>query len=118
MFRNKPTAKNKGKIPVFIRRGVSPKKMFTASSGIFNLEKVQKTRATGTATPARVESQHAKVSDRVFSAGDNGLSMLEAYSEEKVSLNKVALDADAFDYNLFRGFHTFRKIKIKRYARY
>lgn len=64
-----------------------------ADGGIFNIEKGQKIRDIGSSITSRTESRHEK-QHRMFSAGDNESSMLEAYKEEKVSSIKVGI---AFD---------------------
>lgn len=104
MFRNKPTSRNKEKLLVVKKRIHSTTKM-NADGGIFNNEKGQKIRDIGSSTSSRAESRHESQPNRLFSAGDNGASMLEAYKEEKVSLVEGARCAFPFDYIFVSDFN-------------
>lgn len=86
MFANKPSAKTKAKQSGGQIRGQNTKKL-SSDGGIFNMEKNQRIRNRDSSTlSSRTESRHEKVPDRVFSAGDNGSSMLEKFKENKVGL--------------------------------
>lgn len=76
-----------------------------ADGGIFNVEKGQKIRDIGSSTSSRAESRHERQPNRIYSAGDNGASMLEAYKEEKVGLVEGACCVGSFDCIFVFGFN-------------
>lgn len=103
MFRNKPSSSNKEKLQIVKKRKNSTKKMNT-DGGIFNIEKGQKIRDISSSASSRTETRHEKQPHRMYSAGDNGSSMLEAYKEEKVSWIGFARGVVATDCIFVYGF--------------
>lgn len=106
MFRNKPTERNKEKQPV-VKKRVPIKKNMNRESGIFTSDKATKSRHTdSTSASARETPRREKNPDKIYSAGDNGASMLATLQGNNVSLIvgcfPVAIDYIQFLFSLTR----------------